>query len=45
MKQSDIVWGLFAITGNIDAYLLYLDCIRRERTQDTKTNGGVLELS
>ncbi|NLC76781.1 MAG: YqzL family protein [Clostridia bacterium] len=45
MKQSDIVWGIFAATGNIDAYLLYLDYVRRERTQDGTTNGGVLELS
>ncbi|HHW07908.1 MAG TPA: YqzL family protein [Clostridia bacterium] len=45
MKQSDVVWGIFAKTGYIDAYLLYLDFLRHEKAREETTNGGAVELS
>lgn len=45
MKQSEMMWGIFVVTGNIEAYLLYLDCIKNERSQDGSVSGGILDLS
>jgi len=31
LKESELMWGIFKLTGNVDAYLIYLDCIQAER--------------
>lgn len=44
MVQSDIMWDIFMATGNVEAYLLYLDYARDEGSQDESVSGGVLDM-
>lgn len=40
MKQSELMWGIFEATGNVDAYLIYLDCVKNERNSKNIENRG-----
>jgi hypothetical protein len=43
MERIHVLWNLFAVTGNIDAYLLYKDCSWDEQGQELNQAG--VELS
>jgi len=34
MEKIHVLWNLFAVTGNIDAYLLYRDCLNEREKQE-----------
>jgi len=34
MEKIHVLWNLFALTGSIDAYLLYRDCLSDEQQQE-----------